>query len=211
MYISRIFVKNFRNFRHLDISLNPGVTCFIGENNSGKSNLIDAVRLVLDGSLSPYRRRLQASDLSTGLSFDQAEHVLISVEFADFTGNPAQEALPLEALIGPDRARVSFRFRPIATIREALANEQDVLPLKAADYRWEMVGGGDVDLDAVGWADDFGNYFRTDILQQSFLVVLMGALRDVESSLAQSRSSPLQQLVEQREIPEAEQNTLGAC
>lgn len=208
MYISRLFVKNFRNFRSFDVTLTPGVTCFIGENNSGKTNLIDAVRLVLDGSLSPFRRRLQASDLSNGLTFAQAEHVLIAVEFTDFTGKPAEEALPLEALIGPDRARLTFRFRPIPTVREAIANGQDVLPLKMADYRWEMVGGGDADLSAVRWSDDFGNYFRTDILQQSFLVVLMGALRDVEGSLAQARTSPLQQIVEQREIPQAEQETL---
>jgi predicted ATP-dependent endonuclease of OLD family len=39
MYISQIFVKNFRNFRHLDIAIGEGVTCFIGENNCGKTNL----------------------------------------------------------------------------------------------------------------------------------------------------------------------------
>jgi len=210
MYVSRLFIKNFRNFRNCDVTLQNGVTCFIGENNVGKSNLLDAVRLVLDGSLSPYRRKLRAEDLSEGLSFSKPEHILIAVEWTDFTGTPAQEALPLEALIGPDRARLSFRYRPIATVREALVNKQpDVLPLTMTDYRWELVGGGTkVDLAEVGWADDFGNYFRMDVLQQSFLVVLMNALRDVESSLAQSRSSPLQQIIEQRKIPEAEQKAL---
>lgn len=210
MYISRLVIRNFRNFRHLDVALSKGVTCFIGENNVGKSNLIDAVRLVLDGSLSSFRRKLQEIDFSTGIDFTQGEQILIAVEFSEFTGNAAQEALPFDALIGPDKARLTFRFRPIATVREALANGQaDALPLNLASYRWEMVGGGeDVNLSVVGWADDFGTYFRTEILQQSFLVVLMGALRDVESSLAQTRSSPLQQIVEQKKIPDAEQGQL---
>ena len=47
MYVSRLFIRNFRNFRLCDLALRKGVTCFIGENNAGKSNLIDAVRLVL--------------------------------------------------------------------------------------------------------------------------------------------------------------------
>ena len=46
MFVSRLFIKNFRNFRHLDVQLSDGVTCFIGENNSGKTNLFHALRLV---------------------------------------------------------------------------------------------------------------------------------------------------------------------
>lgn len=207
MYVCRLVIRNFRNFRQLDIHLSAGVTCFIGENNVGKSNLVDAVRLVLDSSLPGFRRKLQASDFSSGVGFAQGEQILVAIEFAGFTGNAVEEALPFDALIGPDRARITYRFRPIATVREALANDTEgVLPLKLTDYRWEMVGGGDaVDLLSLAWNEDFGSYFRSENLQQSFLVTLMGALRDVEASLGHARNSPLQQIVEQRQIPAAEQ------
>ncbi len=210
MHICRLIIRNFRNFRLLDVPLSPGVTCFIGENNVGKSNLIDAVRLVLDSSMAGFRRKLQATDFSTGISFALGEQILVAIEFAGFTGNAAQEALPFDALIGPDRARVTYRFRPIPTVREALANNQEgILPLKLSDYRWEMVGGGEtVDVSTAAWSDDFGSYFRSENLQQSFLVTLMGALRDVEASLGQPRSSPLQQIVEQKQIPISEQTLL---
>lgn len=69
MFISRLSVKNYRNLRHFDIEIEPGVTCFIGENNSGKTNLFQALRLVLDGNISAQRRRLQREDLSSGLTF----------------------------------------------------------------------------------------------------------------------------------------------
>ncbi|BDC49803.1 ATP-dependent endonuclease [Bryobacterales bacterium F-183] len=84
-----------------------------------------------------------------------------------------------------------------------------MLPLKLSDYRWEMVGGGEtVNLITASWSDDFGTYFRSENLQQSFLVTLMGALRDVEASLGQSRTSPLQQIIEQKQIPIPEQLAL---
>ena len=54
MYISRLVIRNYRNFRNVDVKLSPGVNCFVGENNTGKSNLISAVRL--DGTGIGLRR-----------------------------------------------------------------------------------------------------------------------------------------------------------
>lgn len=211
MFISRLFIKNFRNLCHLDVPLQKGVTCFVGENNCGKTNLINAVRLVLDGNISASRRRLTPEDLSDGLSFAEPVQVIISIEFRDFQGNVAQEALPFDAICGPDKARLTYRFRPSPAVRAALENEPTgSLPLKLDDYRWELIGGGEesLDLSDVEWNQNFGTAFSTDHLQQGYLVVLMEALRDVEARLAQPRSSPLQQLIEQRKIPDAEKQTL---
>ena len=44
MKISRLIIKNYRNLKNIDIHLNDTVT-LIGENNSGKSNLLRAVTL----------------------------------------------------------------------------------------------------------------------------------------------------------------------
>lgn len=44
MKISRLIVKNYRNLRDIDICLGESVI-LIGENNSGKSNLLRAVTL----------------------------------------------------------------------------------------------------------------------------------------------------------------------
>ena len=212
MFISRLFIRNFRNLRHFDAETGAGVTCFIGENNSGKTNLFQALRLVLDGNISPQRRRLQPEDLSVGLTFTTPEHVLISVEFSDFAGRPNEEALPFTAVLENGRARISYRFRPKATARdtiEQLAESAPVPRLGMDDYVWEIAAGGDnIDLNTVTWKDSFGTRFSTDNLQQGYLVVLMEALRDVESRLAAPRTSPLQQIIEQRKIPEADQTAL---
>src|ERR1700686_363864 len=153
MFISRLFIKNFRNLRHLDVEIGQGVTCFIGENNSGKTNLIYALRLVLDGNISAQRRRLQPEDLSAGLTFSNPEHILISVEFSDFAGRPNEEALPFTAIFENGTARISYRFRPRATVRDAIEHraEGDPIPmLQLDDYVWEIAAGGDeVDLNTV--------------------------------------------------------------
>jgi putative ATP-dependent endonuclease of OLD family len=212
MHISRLFVKNFRNFRHLDVPIRDGVTCFIGENNSGKTNLLHALRLLLDGNLSTHRRRLRAEDFSTGLSPAQPEHVLISVEFADFNGRINEEALLMSAVLQNGNARLSYRFRPRPAARERIANLDPGAPpptLTLEDYWWEIVGGGDgIDLAALKWDEPLGTRFQTEDLQQGFLVVFMEALRDVEGRLAVARTSPLQQIIEQRNIPDAERATL---
>lgn len=47
MYISNIEIKNFRMFKELTLKLNKGLNVFVGENNSGKTAILDAIRYVL--------------------------------------------------------------------------------------------------------------------------------------------------------------------
>lgn len=57
MYLSEIRIKNFRSIYSASIPLNEGLTVLVGENNAGKSNVIDAIRLAtepLNGRRSRY-------------------------------------------------------------------------------------------------------------------------------------------------------------
>ncbi len=47
MYISNIEIKNFRMFKELTLKLNKGLNVFVGENNSGKTAILDSIRYVL--------------------------------------------------------------------------------------------------------------------------------------------------------------------
>ena len=53
MYLAEIFAENFRAFgsnkadEHLQLSLGDGLNVLVGENDSGKSTIVDAVRLLL--------------------------------------------------------------------------------------------------------------------------------------------------------------------
>jgi putative ATP-dependent endonuclease of the OLD family len=46
MRLDRLIVRNFRNISDLDLLLSPG-SVIVGENRAGKSNLIEALRLIL--------------------------------------------------------------------------------------------------------------------------------------------------------------------
>jgi putative ATP-dependent endonuclease of the OLD family len=47
MYIEKLTIKKFRSINHLDIIFNKGVNIIIGENNAGKTAVIDALRICL--------------------------------------------------------------------------------------------------------------------------------------------------------------------
>lgn len=48
MYLSELKIKNFRQFNDFSLSFNKGLNLLVGENNAGKSSVIDAIRLTLD-------------------------------------------------------------------------------------------------------------------------------------------------------------------
>jgi predicted ATP-dependent endonuclease of OLD family len=65
MWLSRIIIKNFRNFRSLDVKLGKHAVV-LGENKVGETNLLFALRLILDPSLSDLTRRLRLDDFWDG-------------------------------------------------------------------------------------------------------------------------------------------------
>lgn len=52
MYLSRIYIKNYRSIKELDLQFTKGKNVLVGRNNAGKSNIIRALDLVL-GENSP--------------------------------------------------------------------------------------------------------------------------------------------------------------
>jgi putative ATP-dependent endonuclease of the OLD family len=103
-----------------------------------------------------------------------------------------------------------YRFRPKLNVREDLETEEKKPgELTREDYHWEIMGGGDpeIDLFSIEWDTEIGTSIRFADLQ-SFLVVFLPALRDVESDLRQFRNSPLTRLIDAMEIDTAEQQIL---
>lgn len=52
MYIKKILLKNFKKFESLDLDFNKDVNIFVGDNESGKSTILQAIDLVIRGSVS---------------------------------------------------------------------------------------------------------------------------------------------------------------
>ena len=67
MYIKTVHIENFRNFKNINIPLKP-YTTIIGENDIGKTNFFDAIKLLLNNnSIQFYSKRLSLTDINLNL------------------------------------------------------------------------------------------------------------------------------------------------
>lgn len=193
----------------LDVPVQQTTTLIIGENNAGKSTLIHGLRLCLDLGLSSAHRMLGKEDVYCTIDQTQPFQVLAGVEFTSFEGIENEEALLHGTQIGPDRARLFFRFRPKRAVRDLLERQALDRRLSIDDFAWELRGGGNpaVDLAMIEWDDDVGEPIPLQYMQ-SYLVVFLPALRDVEQDLQHSRRSSLIRLVEASDIDPVEQQAI---
>ena len=179
MRLSRIIVKNFRNFKSLDVRLGEHAVV-LGENKVGKTNLLFALRLILDPSLPDSMRRLRLDDFWDGLPRPlTADDVIeISVEFRGFEKSENLLAVLADHLVKPDPmvARITYRYQPIPGLEDA--------PRSESDYEFVIFGGDRPD-NTVGY--DLRRWMPLD---------LFPALRDAESDLARWSRSPLRPLLD---------------
>ncbi len=89
MYISEIRIENFRLFgsgdRAFVLPLNPGLTAFVGENDAGKTAVIDAIRLVL-GTRDQDMLRVEPVDFHQAApGRERADQILIRLTFRGLT------------------------------------------------------------------------------------------------------------------------------
>jgi putative ATP-dependent endonuclease of OLD family len=179
MRISRIIIKNFRNFKSLNVKLGEHAVV-LGENKVGKTNLLFALRLILDPSLPDSARRLRLEDFWDGLErpLKKEDIIEVSVEFRDFEDNEDLLAVLADHLVKPDPmvARITYLFRPVPGREEA--------PKSEADYEYVIFGGNRPD-NHVGY--DMRRWMPMD---------LFPALRDAESDLARWARSPLRPLLD---------------
>lgn len=186
MRLTRLTIKNFRNLDGVDIPL-VGGPVIVGENRVGKSNLLHAIRLVLDSSMSSKARRLRAEDFSEHLGLDpigDGAEIRISVEIEDFGEDGGLMAVLRHAIVSGDplRARITYRFGPGEL--EELAEGEEAFSPEA--YQWSIYGRGD------------GNPKRIPSeLRARLHHEYLGALRDVEGDLRSWWRSPLRDLLEQ--------------
>ena len=65
MYISNVKIRNYKNFYKANIKFNEKITTVIGENGTGKTNLFNAIRLLIDNG---YRHFFDENDFSYELN-----------------------------------------------------------------------------------------------------------------------------------------------
>jgi putative ATP-dependent endonuclease of OLD family len=114
MYLASISVKNFRNIEDLHLSLSPGLNVIVGENNVGKTNLLDAIRAGLGAaSATGEPIRVSKDDLRIDQDGNRTDHP-IRVDFV-FSGlSESERAQCLEILdydvSAPEKSTASIHY-----------------------------------------------------------------------------------------------------
>lgn len=202
LHISRLRISNFRNFTECEIAPFPAPAVIVGENGVGKSNLLRALRLVLDPDLPDSARQLRPEDIHEGATgpfgrgLAGGAEVVVEVDFEGFDDEEDALAVLSDALTKvtrPRRARLVYRFAPRVPlmIDEPVGGPgDDRLAYTPLDYDFQLTQGTDEDSD--------GSRVRRYISLR-----VLPALRDAESDLARWNRSPLRTLLEELPLDRA--------
>lgn len=137
MYLHKFRIKRFRSIKEMDITFNKGINIIIGENNSGKSSIIDALRICLSFGK-------QWRDI--GIRNDEDFHVDITnvdagyepIEFdLTFEIESAEDRALFASLIWQDPANPNYQNLQMHFRYEIAENASGVKRLK-----WKSWGGG---------------------------------------------------------------------
>jgi putative ATP-dependent endonuclease of OLD family len=175
--LTNLRIRNFRNFEEVDIPLDNNLV-LLGENRVGKSNLLFAIRLVLDPTLPDSTRQLKLSDFWDGCNLTQSPQIEVHLDFANFDGDDALVALLTDFRTAGDPmvARMSYVYRKKPEVSGA--------PQSSEDCEFVVYGGGDESRPI------------PSRVRRRIAIDMLDALRDAEGQLVSWRNSPLRPLLE---------------
>ncbi|MEZ8628645.1 ATP-dependent endonuclease [Vibrio splendidus] len=175
MYLSQLKANNFRQFKDFSIVFNRGLNLLVGENNAGKSSVIDAIRLVLDTTSAEWVS-LKDSDFLAGkqeLSIELKFEGLSESEMGIFL-----EHLTNEEIDGDDNPDISVLYLRLS------AKLTTNFSKKTQFIKTEIRSGINGDGSTV--ERDIRDYLASTYLKP---------LRDAESELTAGRASRLSQVL----------------
>lgn len=179
-YISRVQIKNFRNFLDVDVSLDHKQV-IIGENNVGKTNFLRAIQLILDKSYSDTDRELLPEDFHESIDspMENGVEIEIRIEIRGYEHNRKLVAQFDDAVISdsPPTLQITYKYFPN---RDESGN--------ILDYRFIIYKGNN---ESALFKSEDRNFINIYVIK---------ALRDVERELKANKNSPLYKLVKQYEI-----------
>jgi predicted ATP-dependent endonuclease of OLD family len=161
MHISKLSIRNFRNFCNVSLDFNKGVNTIIGENGSGKTNLFHAIRLLVDESM-PRITKLYESDFNRSIGEWKGHWIIIQLEFQELDSSEEAQSIAMHKIgtvddIDSSKGTYSLYFRPRIDFRRSLYElsededktddelEKILSGLSLNDYETVFAGRGNID------------------------------------------------------------------
>lgn len=191
LYISRVIIKNYRNFKNVNVKLSHKQV-IIGENNVGKTNFLKGLQLILDPSLSDEDRMLDESDFNDMLinPIDNNEEIQIDIFISNYQNNKTILTVLNDATVknaaDEEELQITYKFFP--HIDDNGNKEYEFNIYKANDE-----------------SRKFGSYER-----KYLNLKVIKALRDVEGEMRNSRTSPVKKMLDEYSIDKARLERIAA-
>lgn len=187
MKIRRIKISNFRNLR--DIEVYPAdTTVLIGENNTGKSNLLQALRLLLDPDARRLESELSEEDINDFARREGENSFSITLEIGDLQKHQELECIFKDCIAQDDEetyVTIEGRYEP---------DEEGI-------YNFEVKV-----LSPVGRYSDPLPF--VDRMRRHIPLYYLSAVRDAEREMRATRRGTLAQLLSSIELEDVEEDII---
>ena len=91
MYLKYLQIINYKNLKSTRFEFRSGSNTIIGENDAGKSNAMNALRILLDDTYYYNEKRLKESDFSYSLNDWKGHWIIVSAYFDEITADEKKE------------------------------------------------------------------------------------------------------------------------
>ena len=209
MFISKIKIQGYRNFKNHEIIFNEGINVIIGHNNAGKSNLLRALSIVMDPQAI---RKLSIYDFYQNVPLDdlQKNPPCVTISLSIRQSNDAYEGSDdlatvrtfLTKLEEPYEALLTYKFflpeDKIEEYKKALSDLNGSNDNEKRQHAWTIIQrdylryyvskiwGGDPDLQEQANIDDL----------RKFDFHFLDAIRDVERDMLTGRNTLLREVID---------------
>lgn len=173
MYLSELKAQHFRQFENFSMKFNKGLNLLVGENNAGKSSVIDAIRLVLDTTSAEWVN-LRSIDFLNGKN-----ELQIQLKFEELSLR--ESGLFLEHLTNEEVTPGTNKSTLFITLSAKLAQN----PFKKTQFIKTEIRSG-INSDGPVIERDVREYLAATYLKP---------LRDAEAELSAGRTSRLSQIL----------------
>ncbi|USI64665.1 AAA family ATPase [Lactococcus petauri] len=171
MFLSKLKITNFRNYKFSSFSFEKGTNTIIGENDAGKSNALMAIRLLLDDRYYYSQKSLKETDFNRSLGDWRGHWIIISIDFEGMSVEESQKeiisSITHDADIDESLSQLNFNIsnlsintgsisliiRPVESVRKALFEATNDIEkfieirkgISITDYEFLFVSKGNID------------------------------------------------------------------
>lgn len=171
MYLKTVRIINFRKIKETECIFNPGLNLIVGPNDSGKTAITDAIRLVLRQVVDDYTR-ISAEDFN-----ETSQEITVDMIFSFEDCDP--ERLKLETAIFAEYLSFTPESKPELRIWFRVKNnEQDI---KFPEFKVGPSREVAIDMDAR--------------CRENLKVVYLRPLRDAENELKAKQGSRISKIL----------------